>query len=172
MQHIINSIAAAFAKLKQKDGCLFEIPIEANSEYKLRKLHEVCINHKLANYLEEFFFEAAGLNSDHFFVDIEFNREGTNYKELEYNDESGRVRPDIIIHNRKSGDDKKNILVVECKKAPVGDQDLNKDISKLKAFLVNEKYLYDFGLQVTYSSTNVSGQLYYKQDGQILDIII
>jgi hypothetical protein len=172
MQQIINSISAAFTKLKQKDGCLFEIPIEKNSEYKLRKLHEVCINHKLANYLEEFFFEAAELNRDQFFVDIEFNREGTNYKELEYDDESGRVRPDIIIHNRKSGDDKKNIIVVECKKAPVNDQDLNKDISKLKAFLTDEKYLYDFGLQVTYSSTNVSGQLYYKNEGQILDMKI
>lgn len=172
MQLLKEAIEEAFEKLNEKDGSLFEIPIDADADYEARKLHEVCVNHKLANYLEKYLFEKLDLNEETFFVDIEFNREGTNYKELEYNNEKGRVRPDIIVHNRKSGDEKINILVVECKKSPAKIKDIQDDREKINAFLTNQKYQYDYGLQAIYSKDGVSGKFFYKENDQLLSIKI
>ena len=103
-QQLIKLIRKAFTELKSKEGYLFDCSIEENVEYDARKLHEVCLNHKLANYLEKLILPILQEENEKFFVDIEFNREGLNNK---------FVRPDIIIHNRKSGDEKHNFLVME-----------------------------------------------------------
>ena len=150
-----TAIQNAFAKLKEEDGSLFGCPIEVEAPYDSRKLHEVCINHRLANHLEDSILPLLSGNGEKYFVDIEFNREGMNYKETEIEGQKELVRPDIIIHNRKSGDRKNNFLVVECKKADAKDCEKEYDTKKIIALLADGKYSYKFGLQVIYSKTEV-----------------
>jgi len=64
------------------------------------------------------------------FVDIEFNREGGDFKNVEIKGKDKTVRPDIIIHNRETGDKKKNLLVVECKKIGASDSDIDQGYSE------------------------------------------
>ena len=83
-QEMIRKISAAvknaFSRLKEEDGSLFECPIEVEAPYDSRKLHEVCINHRLANHLEDSILPLLSGNGEEYFVDIEFNREGINYQ--------------------------------------------------------------------------------------------
>jgi hypothetical protein len=74
-----------------------------------------CVNHRLANHLEKEIIPVLGTN-EAIFVDIEFNREGMDFKNTKIHGEDKRVRPDMIVHNRKTGPEKINFLVVECKK--------------------------------------------------------
>jgi hypothetical protein len=157
---ILRSIKA----LKQNDGDLFALPIEEKTnDDNPRKLHEVCINHKFAEHL------AAEVRTllDGMFVDIEFNREGINFKETMIEEKLVTVRPDIIVHNRKSEADKFNLLIVECKKSDAVDGDKLTDVKKIKALMNDPRYDYHFGLQVIYGSPSVAGTLFYKQDGSI-----
>jgi len=157
---LIEDIKKAFDKLRSTDGCLFKCPIEENYNHNARKLHEICINHKLANYLEEFVCPLLQRKSKKFFVDIEFNREGKRKKR---NDNYKLVRPDIIIHNRKSDCDKYNVLVVECKKHDRNTKNSieNEDVEKIKAFMTEKKYGYEFGLYVEYGDKEIRGLLFY-----------
>ncbi len=166
-----EAIVASFSKLIENDGYLFDCPIEEYFEYDSRKLHEVCINHRLAVYLEEFILPLLNGDDEQYFVDIEFNREGINKKNLKVGDEK-TVRPDIIIHNRKSGEEKKNFLIVECKKSGASNGDIEDDRNRVKAFLENERYKYSYGLQVIYTRQLIDGTLFYKSDEAIEEIKI
>jgi hypothetical protein len=149
------------AQLLEQDGCLFECPIEEEFVYDARKLHEVCINHRLANHLERevlpYFAEGGPM-----FVDIEFNREGSNYKGITIDGEEERVRPDIIIHNRRSGHEKVNLLIAECKKAGSSEEAIARDRKKIEALMVDEKYSYSFGLQVVYGKVSTTATFFSK----------
>jgi len=162
-----DAIRRAFLKLIEKDGSLFECPIEEHAEYDSRKLHEVCINHKLAQYLEEFIFPIINQNQEKYFTDIEFNREGIDFKNITIEGQQERVRPDIIIHNRKSGNEKLNFLIVECKKYTTSEEDKQYDRVKIKAFLTDPNYKYNYGLQVIYSQNGVTGTLFYFDGAEI-----
>ena len=172
---VIVEIKKSFQKLMENDGSLFEFKGRDDANDIYRKLHEVCINHKLANYLEEFIhpllYKYHCCKEGHWYTDIEFNRKGINYKELTIlKDEKAqkRVRPDIIIHNRKSEEDKINFLVVECKKKSSSSaQDRAYDQEKLKALLSDETFKYEFALQVIYDRQSVSGILYERSFGEI-----
>jgi hypothetical protein len=72
------------------------------------------------------------------------------------------VRPDIIIHNRKSGKQKRNFLIVECKKSGAQPAEIEDDHRKIRAFMENDKYKYSFGLQVVYGKDKIKGTLFYK----------
>ena len=172
IEQIKNTINSAFTKLLNQDGSLFECPEEQHADYDSRKLHEVCINHHLALYLKEYIFPIIEQNGEKYFTDIEFNREGIDFKNIMINGQEKRVRPDIIIHNRKSGDAKNNFLIVECKKETSPDKDKRTDIEKIKSFLTDQNYLYSFGLQVIYDKNRISGTLYYVRDGNIIECII
>lgn len=77
--------------------------------------------------------------------------------------EKKRVRPDIIIHNRKSGnDEKKNFLVVECKKSGTSRAEIADDRKKIRVFMDDKKYQYTFGLQVIYGKYQIKGTLFYR----------
>jgi hypothetical protein len=167
-----TAIQNSFSKLKEEDGSLFECPIEIEALYDSRKLHEVCINHRLANHLEDSILPLLLRNGEKYFVDIEFNREGINYKDTQIEGKKKRVRPDIIIHNRKSGDRKNNFLVVECKKNDAEDHEKECDTEKIKALLADEKYSYKFGLQVIYSKTEIRGTLFFTDNGAIVKVPI
>ncbi|MGA2029613.1 MAG: hypothetical protein ABSG87_06050 [Verrucomicrobiota bacterium] len=157
--------------LKSNDGILFSAPIEEHSEYAgydARKLHEVCINHKLAEHLATNILPLLD-KSQRMFVDIEFNREGINYKMVTIEGQEEKVRPDIIIHNRKSNEDKFNLLVVECKKDDATDEFIQQDIKKIKALMKDSRYEYHFGFQVSYGAASVKGKIFYKQNGSIVE---
>lgn len=166
MENLINDILDCFALLLEKDGNLFECPLEINAPYDERKLHEVCINHRLAVHFENLI--CPKIEGERFYVDIEFNREGINFKELDYKGQEDRVRPDIIIHNRRSGDNKNNFLVVECKKEDAPDQKKNDDLRKLEAFIRDKKYKYKFGLQVIYGNHEIKSTLLFEDNGTII----
>lgn len=168
-EELIKAIKKAFTKLKLIDGILFECPIEKYFEYDARKLHEVCINHKLANYLEKYVLPLFKNTKKKLFVDIEFNKEGLNKKYLQLNEKEELVRPDIIIHNRKTRNKKINFLVVECKKRDSGLNIIAKDKNKLISFLYDSRYKYQFALQVLYESGTIEGILFYLTNGHLND---
>jgi hypothetical protein len=161
-------IEQAYSKLISIDGILFDNPIEENMPYDSRKLHEVCINHKLAIYLDEFILPLLNDRYDSYFTDIEFNREGVNAKNVNINNSETLCRPDIIIHNRISGNRKNNFLIVECKKSESSRAEINADEKKIIGFLNDDRYLYEYGLQTIYHSTLINGFLFYKNEGKIL----
>ncbi|HYV04677.1 MAG TPA: hypothetical protein VFB82_08835 [Blastocatellia bacterium] len=101
------------------------------------------------------------------FADIEFNREGVNYKAVTSDGEERIVRPDIIIHNRRSGGEKMNFLVVECKKASQSKEALEDDGKKILALMQDGRYEYSFGLQVVYGKNSVQGTLFFKKGADI-----
>ena len=148
----------ALARLKSDDGSLFDCKVEEEFKYDSRKLHEVCINHKLAIYLENEILPIISGPDHKYFVDIEFNREGINKKKMIVtNGKELVVRPDIIIHNRRSGKQKENFLVVECKKEGASNSEIRDDRNKIQAFMENKKYEYVFGLQIVYGKAEIKG---------------
>jgi hypothetical protein len=161
-----DSVLRSFRRLVEEDGHVFECPIEEHSSYDARKLHEVCVNHRLANHLEKEIIPL--LTFETIFVDIEFNREGVNFKNVMINCEDKRVRPDIIIHNRKTGREKLNFLVVECKKRGAPPEDIEEDRQKIRALMGDARYEYSFGLQVLYGREGVEGKLFFKSGTNII----
>jgi hypothetical protein len=155
------AVGEALKRLLQIDGSLFDCPIEEDFPYDARKLHEVCINHKLANHLEAVILPLT-THMGKMFVDIEFNREGLNPKEAPIGDENKKVRPDIIVHNRRSAQNKKNLLVIECKKTGCSPEDIDKDQSKIWALMEDPRYSYSFGLWVAYGKDRIDADLFYK----------
>jgi len=103
------------------------------------------------------------------FVDIEFNREGINFKMVSIEGQEKKVRPDIIIHNRKSDEHKFNLLVVECKKNDANAEDIQDDEKKINALMNDPRYNYHFGLQIIYGSDSIVGKLFSKQNGSIIE---
>lgn len=126
----------------------------------------MCINHQLANHLADELIPLVG-NDRKMFADIEFNREGVNYKAVTSDGEERIVRPDIIIHNRRSGGEKMNFLVVECKKASQSKEALEDDGKKILALMQDGRYEYSFGLQVVYGKNSVQGTLFFKKGADI-----
>jgi hypothetical protein len=166
LESITSAVRRSLKQLVKRDGMLFEAPIEKHAPYDARKLHEVCINHKLAEYLAAEILPL--MSEDHFFVDIEFNREGVNFKTIKIGQQVERVRPDIIIHNRRSGKAKANLLVAECKKSGCYPGEIAYDRKKIAALMTEKRYNYHFGLQVVYGRSLVRATLFYKpQEGII-----
>lgn len=171
----------SIATLKREDGQLFgplfATTVEAcvdcdDGNFKERKLHEVCINHKLAEHLAENIRRLVE-NPQTIFVDIEFNREGLNYKLAPIDGQVKEVRPDIVVHNRKWGEDAFNLLIVECKKDGASAEAKQKDVTKIQALMEDAHYKYHFGLQVIYGIPFVTGTLFYKnRDGAIKEEFI
>ena len=143
----------------QEDGHLFDHPIEENSSYDARKLHEVCLNHCLANHLKAEILPILN-TKDQMFIDIEFNREGINFKTTTIKGQERLVRPDIIIHNRKTGPAKHNLLVAECKKEDASRTEIDEDFEKICSLMQDPKYQYSFGLQVLYGRENIRSALF------------
>jgi hypothetical protein len=135
MKHELReAVRRSFARLMREDGTLFECPIEEDSPYDARKLHEVCVNHRLTNHLQREVLPVLR-SEEKMFVDIEFNREGGSFKEAKIDHRDRRVRPDIIIHNRRRNSRKKNFLVVECKKEETSQPEIDEDQRKISALM-------------------------------------
>lgn len=89
----------------------------------------------IARYLENRF--------DSFDVDVEYNKHGEEYKWHPSPDESGKIRPDIIVHER--GTDDRNLLVIEIKKDAT-EGEIKNQKERVNAFVSGEDYQYDYGL--------------------------
>jgi len=101
---------------------------------------EECINHKLAQYLELILIKKRLLNKHD--VDIEYNK----YKENEKKLSDGRnIRPDIIVHERKSGN-KNNLIVIEAKI----NYDSKGDRNKVTDLVKSERFSYSVGAVISY----------------------
>ena len=102
---------------------------------------EECINHKLAQYLELILIKEKLLEKHD--VDIEYDK----YKEDKKKSSDGRnIRPDILVHERKSGN-KNNLIVVEAKKNYVSQNDKR----KIKDLVQNKKvFSYLLGVAIAY----------------------
>lgn len=161
-----EALRRSFARLLQEDGSLFDCPVEENFTYDARKLHEVCINHRFANHLETAVIPLLGYE-EKMYVDIEFNREGLNYKQVRMAGEEKKLRPDIIIHNRRSGHEKRNFFVVECKKKGSLQTEIDEDQEKILAMMEDERYAYSFGLQVVYGKRHIKAVLFSRNNAAI-----
>lgn len=157
----------SFRKLIENDHDLIILPQDNivyednNEEEQLERiLHEVCINHRLAVYLEEYVNQY--LNSK-YKVDLEYNRCYKNKKAVIINGEKKVRRPDIIIHSRAI----KNIhpqhfLIIEAKKHHPSDE----DIQKIRGFIDDPDYHYQMGLAVVYNGFNpINCILFYLKNG-------
>lgn len=140
----------AFEQLYQKDKELLQN----------RTLHEDCINHRLAYYIERYleFYD------EKYNVDVQFNRNGENKKELPGNikNESGYIRPDIIVHTRMKKLEKyQNYIVIEAKIS----KDSKEDEDVVKRFIGYKEYEYKVGVTVNYNKFNpIKATLYYKNN--------
>ncbi len=161
-------LVEAFTLLEKNDSDLFSLPPEsevdeyenATKKYE-RKLHEVCINHRLAHYIEILlprFFDGE------YHVDIEYNRYYKNKKCLDINNNGvlSIVRPDIIVHTRTlKTNPHQHLLVIEAKKHHRSLE----DEKKVKAFITDTHYEYVFGATIQYNNlSDGSITLYYKDD--------
>lgn len=152
-----------FQKLIGNDSSLIDLPEDTQIlKYKDydekidRKLHEICINHRVAVYIEEYInknFEQK------YFVDIEYNRYYKNKKYLPIDGIDNIIRPDIIVHTRtQKTKDTQHYLVIEAKK----DIDSEEDKKVICSFLNDPHYNYKFGLTIKYQNFNpIEVHLFY-----------
>lgn len=101
---------------------------------------EECINHRLACHLECMLLKKGLLKE--LDVDVEYNK----YKEDEEKMSQGRnIRPDILVHRRKSGN-KDNLIVIEAKK----HYDSKEDRQKVEDLVSSERFAYEVGAVISY----------------------
>ena len=128
-ERIFQALTQALEWLVQYDGDL----IDAQPK-------EECINHKLAQYLEQALREKDLL--DGCCVDMEYDK----YKEDKKKTSNGRhIRPDIIAHQRESGN-RNNLIVIEAKKGYAISEDKN----KVTHLVSNSDYQYAVGALISY----------------------
>jgi hypothetical protein len=129
MNELQESIVEALKILLESDNDLIET-----------KPKEECINHRFACCLERVLSEKGLLGQCN--ADIEYNK----YMKGEKKNSDGRnIRPDILIHERRSGD-KNNLIAIEAKKS----YETPKDRSKIIDLVNNRKYGYSVGAVVSY----------------------
>lgn len=103
---------------------------------------EECINHRLAQHMEEILRKNRELIHFKLNVDVEYDK----YLEDQKKSSVGKhIRPDIIVHKRQSGD-KHNLIVVEAKKQYVS----GKDKKKIIDLVTSKRFMYSLGVGVAY----------------------
>lgn len=131
-EELVQLFSAAFTKMLRRDRDLFESPNQAQ---------ERTFMHRLAFYLHEllrFPEEYTCKNGIKLSLDVEYNRDGDDVKRLIRVPEKDWVAPDIILHERRSGDLSGNeqyrndIFVCELKKCGNVDGD---DATKVLAYI-------------------------------------
>lgn len=173
IEFIKKIISNSLKQLIEYDSDIFNIDLEIemaqevseNAKRLNRKLHETCINHRLAHYLEN---ELIDTDYEDYCVDIEYNRFYGNLKILNTVEGQLSVRPDIIIHSRVDDTfDPQHLLVIEAKKEAVS----NRDINKIIGFISDDNYNYVFGLTVSFCSdeTQIIAKLYYFNGTEIVN---
>lgn len=165
-EQIKKIILNALNKLAKYDEDIFKQKLpklgkSAKKERKLnRELHETALNHRFAFYLENELLKEQ-INGYH--VDIEYNRNFSDQKRVKLGNLRIPVRPDILIHKRmRTNETLPHLLVIEAKKHKINQHDIN----KVEGFMKDEKYLYKFGLTISYAydQSKVKGTFYFKDE--------
>ena len=105
------------------------------------KVKEECINHKLALYIEEKIRAEEKIDFSSLDVDLEYDKRIEQSKKVD-----GRpIRPDILVHQRKSGD-KNNFVALEAKK----DYWSRSDRRKIKKLVCENSFQYLLGCTISY----------------------
>ncbi len=145
-------------EIKKRVYMAIDILMKMDSYLLEKDVNERSVSHKLAEYLQNLFFD--------WHVDCEFNRKGPDKKELDGIHEcseqkkTDRVYPDIIIHQRGKTN---NLLVIEIK---TKNEDVC-DRKKLELFTkLNGNYKYQLGLYILFKELNPP-QLHWYKDGSI-----
>lgn len=143
---------------KLKDSILEALKLLIKNDIGIinNSIKEECINHKFAQYLEEILKRKKILSSHN--VDIEYDK----YKENEKKTSQGqKIRPDIIVHQRKSGN-KNNLIVIEAKKNYPSKNDTN----KVNDLVNSEKYHYSLGALISYLPNKEYIKVKFKKDNE------
>lgn len=135
-----EAVADAIQTLLERDDIL--LTIDAN---------ERTISAQLACYLKPVFPE--------WNVDVEYNRQGLDPKQIGIEESATLVYPDIIIHRRGS---EENLLVVEMKKGNSPEPD-EEDMKKLRAYVAKFKYRNALFLRLSTTKPNVSAFQWVKE---------
>jgi len=144
---IMEKVKVAVGILLKNDAWLLE-----------NNVHERTITHKLGEYLQTQFPE--------WYVDCEYNRDGTESKKLETIRECDEARktelvvPDIIIHQRVKESEKiNNYVIIEVK---TDDKKPDCDIKKLELFTSDPKFNYKFGLFIKFKQASTPEYRLFK----------
>lgn len=159
-----NLLRHSFTLLNNHDSDLIDITDFNCHDYNdeairlERKLHEVCINHRLAHYIENLLPYFIGSK---YHVDIEYNRFYRNPKYLQEDGSIEIVRPDIIVHTRaEQRGYPQHLIVIEAKKTQISDEDTR----KVRSFLTDQNYNYVFGITIKYGNFDPIEAILYYQD--------
>ena len=146
-------------EMSELQECIFEalkILIEIDEDLIKTQLKEECINHKLAQHLETVLKERNLLYVCS--VDVEYNK----YKENEEKTSNGRnIRPDILVHERKSGN-RNNLIVIEAKK----EYDKKADRDKVVDLVDSRNFLYSLGVVISYFPKKGCLKIKFYEGGQ------
>jgi len=165
---LVDAILNSLKDLIVNDGDLFGFKINEKAEKNGRKLHEVCINHRLSTHLSNHIIPILQERKQRYFTDIEFNRNGKKEKAVIIDGEDQVVRPDIIIHNRKERHEKSNFLIVECKKYGCSKKDYKNDCVKIRSLMNSKDYEYEYGLMVLYKeAASVDAEFFWHNQAGI-----
>jgi hypothetical protein len=108
-----------------------------------RKAHEESINHRFGIYFERIINE----NSDIIYnVDMEYNRNYKEPKEVKINGKKSNIRPDIIAHIRETNDN--NLIAIQFKKK-YNPNTHSSDMNKIES-LFSLPYNYKYGCLIEY----------------------
>lgn len=119
-----------------------ELLIKLDIELIKNQPREECINHRFAQHLESILRKKGLLTKLKINVDVEYDK----YKEDEKKSSDGRnIRPDIIAHKRKGGDEN-NLIIIEAKKKYINKEDKRKIVDLVN----NDKFNYSLGVGVAY----------------------
>lgn len=160
LKEVEGFLQEAIHRFMNCDSILLNLAGDGSEEDK--KLHEVCIAHKLANHLESVLQELS-LIPERTTIDIEYNRHGLEVKRWA---DGKAFRPDILLHERASDD--QNYLVIEMKKdTNLGrnEQNLLNDISKIERLCdPNGSYGYLFGFVLIATGKGVDIRYSHKKN--------
>lgn len=163
-EFLIQSIIQAQSDLIKSDWLLVKpgccIPVDKHD----LKLHEVCINHRFAIYLERTISECPSLIG--YSIDIEYNRYGNDVKR---SPDCKPIRPDVIVHKRRDNGQSENLLVIEAKMA----DGHNNDEARIRMMMSDDGiFKYRFGAKLTYNEfTNAECRFYSKPEVDRPEII-
>jgi len=145
MNNLQKCVIQALKKLLQFDSDLIETQPK-----------EECINHKLAQYLEEILKSSMIIRTEN--VDIEYDK----YKNGDKKTSQGKkIRPDIIVHQRRSGKEN-NLIVIEAKKSYPSKHDRD----KVEDLMENQIYRYFLGVLISYLPNKAYIRVKFKKGNE------
>ena len=145
-------------EMKTKINIALQILYKNDSFLISNCTEERTITHKLAEYIQDLFPE--------WHVDCEYNRlgEGGTNAQKPVNNQNTSY-PDIIIHLRNT---KENQLVIEAKNIHSRNHSDTNDKLKIKGYIEDERYNYNFGLWILFKDNlNEVQQDWFKKENGI-----